>query len=264
MELARRFGLMAGAGVLAIWVGAWIYISGIPANAAAALRTQSYVITARAGFAVRDILVEGRHHSDADVLRAVLNVERGDPIFAFDPAEARDLIERISWVREAHVERRLPGTIYIGLIERTPMALWQHKGKIRVVDDEGITLTDALRRDFSDLPLIVGDDAPLHAASFLNLLAAEPDIRGRMDSATWVGNRRWDMALKNGITVKLPETDLGLALRRLARAQEEDGLMDRDITLIDLRDSTRITVRTRPGAEEEYRARRAAQSGDNI
>ena len=146
------------------------------------------------------------------------------------------------------------------------MALWQHKGKVRVVDDEGVTLTDALRHSFDDLPIIVGEDAPAHARGLIDMLAAEPMVEERVEAATWVSERRWDLKLRNGVTVRLPEGDIGLALRRLAAAQEDDGLMDRDITLIDLRDSGRITVRTRPGAIEEYRKRQeeAARPGDNI
>ncbi|MBU0800276.1 MAG: cell division protein FtsQ/DivIB [Alphaproteobacteria bacterium] len=266
IEGLRRFGFVLGGVVLAIWLGAWVYLSGIAGNAVVALRTQGYALSAKAGFTVNDILVEGRINSDADVLRAVLNLERGDPLFAFNPAEAKDLIERISWVKEAHVERRLPATIYIGLVERTPMALWQHKGKIRVVDNEGVTLTDSLRHNFNDLPIIVGEDAPKNAPVLLSFLAAEPEISTRIEAATWVGERRWDLKLKNGIVVKLPETDMGLALRRLATAQDEDGLMDRDVTVIDLRETTRITVATRPGAIEEYRSqlKQAGIKGDNI
>lgn len=249
-----------------IWACAWAVLSGAADRVVVFARGQVYDRTAAAGFAVDNILVEGRLNSDADVLRAVLNVERGDPIFAFDPAEAKEMIERISWVREAHVERRLPDTIYIGIVERQPMALWQNKGKIRVIDADGVTLTDALRRRFDDLPIIVGEDAPAKAPALLANIAAEPLVRERLEAATYVSDRRWDLKLKSGITVKLPEKDTGLALRRLAAAQEEDGLMDRDLTVIDLRDTSRITVRTRPGAVEEYKKKieAAAKPGNNI
>lgn len=257
---------MAGAGALLIGGVSWIVLSGAADRVVVGTRAKAWDLSAQAGFSVQNILVEGRGNSDADVLRAVLGLERGDPILAFNPAEAKDLIERISWVKEAHVERRFPDTIYIGLVERTPMALWQHKGKVRVVDDEGVTLTDALRHKFDNLPIIVGEEAPVHARALIAILAAEPTVKDQVEAATWVSNRRWDLKLRNGVTVQLPENDAGLALRRLAAAHDEDDLMDRDITLIDLRDSGRITVRTRPGAVEEYKKRQeeAARPGDNI
>lgn len=215
---------------------------------------KTFELAADAGFSVENILVEGRLHSDPDVLRGIINVQRGDPIFAFDPEDAKELIERVSWVKEAHVERRLPDTIYIGLIEREPMALWQNKRKIRVIDSEGVTLTDRMTGPYSDLIILVGESAPRHAASLMALFAAEPLVHDRVEAATWVGDRRWDLKLKNGAVVRLPENDPGLALRRLAQAQEEDGLLDKDLGVIDMREADRITVRTKPGAVQEYKA----------
>lgn len=250
----RRFGKIAGVVVFILWIGAWLFLSGAAQRTGIWAKQQVYQLAGHAGFAVENILVEGRLHSDPDVLRALINIERGDPIFAFDPQDAKEMIERISWVSEAHVERRLPDTIYIGLTERQPMALWQNKKKIRVIDSEGVTLTDRDIAPYKDLIIVVGEDAPEHAPALLALLDAEPHVGEKVNAATWLGERRWDLKLKNGITVKLPEDDMGLALRKLAQAQEQDRLLEKDLTVIDMRLPDRITVRTRPGAVQEYKA----------
>lgn len=228
------------------------------------LQHKAYVTLADAGFRVENILVEGRAEVDAEVLRAIINLERGDPIFAFDPAETREMIERLSWVREAHVERRLPNTVYVGLVERTPVALWQHKNKLRVIDAEGVTLTDKLSVNQKSLPIVVGEYANEQAYDLLVMLNAEPDIQKLVEAATWVGDRRWDLALKNDMVVRLPEMDIGLALSRLTQAQEQDKILDKDLSVIDLREKDRITVRTRPGAVQEYQASFDSAKGDNI
>ena len=237
-----------------LWLGAWIWLSHTPQKIAHWSAVQFQQLAATQGFAVQNILVEGRKNTDPDVLRALLNVERDDPVFAFNPVEAKELIERISWVREAHVERRLPDTIYIGLVERVPLALWQNKGKVRLIDADGVTLTDRKLKKFSDLIVLVGQDAPKHAPALLRLLHVEPVLKDSIEAATWVGKRRWDLKTKGGITVKLPEGDLGLAVRRLAKSQEDDHLLDKEINVIDLREPDRITVRTKPGAVKEYKA----------
>ncbi len=228
------------------------------------LQHKAYVTLADAGFRVENILVEGRAEVDAEVLRAIINLERGDPIFAFDPAETREMIERLSWVREAHVERRLPNTVYVGLVERTPVALWQHKNKLRVIDAEGVTLTDKLSVNQKSLPIVVGEYANEQAYDLLVMLNAEPGIQKLVEAATWVGDRRWDLALKNDMVVRLPEMDIGLALSRLTQAQEQDKILNKDLSVIDLREKDRITVRTRPGAVQEYQASFDSAKGDNI
>lgn len=232
---------------------AWAWLSAAPQKVISATTAQFYEIAAAHGFAVKNILVEGRENVDADVLRALLNVDAGDPIFAFDPAEGKELIQRLSWVREAHVERRLPDTIYIGLVERVPLALWQNKGKIRLIDADGVTLANENLGKFAGLIILVGEDAPLHAPGLIRLLNVEPEIKSRVEAATWVGERRWDLKLENGAVVKMPEGDLGLALRRLALAQEQDKLLDRQVEIIDLREENRITVSAKPGAVKEYK-----------
>lgn len=61
----------------------------------------------------------------------------------------------------------------------------------------------------------------------------------------------------------MPESDLGLNLRRLAQVQEENGLLDQDITAVDMRESDRISIRTKPGQVQEYKASLKAK-GDQI
>lgn len=244
--------------------GAWLSLSGTLDRTEQKLRTQLYEKMADAGFRVNNILVEGRYETDPDVLRAIINLNRGDPIFAFDPAEVHEMIERLSWVREAHVERRLPDTIYIGIIERKPIALWQHKNKLRVIDEEGVTLTDKLSANQKSLPIVVGEYANEQAHNLLKMLDAEPEIKNLVEAATWVGDRRWDLTLKNAMVVRLPESDIGLALSRLSQAHAQDRLLDKDLNIIDLREKDRITVRTRPGAVQEYQARFDAKKGDAI
>jgi cell division protein FtsQ len=263
-----RFGRRFGLGLLAVGAvagfSAWAVMSGALDRVHNGLQHKAYVTLADAGFRVENILVEGRAEVDAEVLRAIVNLERGDPIFAFDPAETREMIERLSWVREAHVERRLPNTVYVGLVERTPVALWQHKNKLRVIDAEGVTLTDKLSVNQKSLPIVVGEYANEQAYDLLVMLNAEPDIQKLVEAATWVGDRRWDLALKNDMVVRLPEMDIGLALSRLTQAQEQDKILDKDLSVIDLREKDRITVRTRPGAVQEYQASFDSAKGDNI
>ena len=144
------------------------------------------------------------------------------------------------------------------------MALWQYKNKLRVIDADGVTLTDKLSANQKILPIVVGEYANEQAYNLLVMLEAEPDISSLVEAATWVGDRRWDLTLKNAMTVRLPEADIGLALSRLAQANTKDKILEKDLSVIDLRETDRITVRTRPGAVQEYKASFDTKAGDNI
>lgn len=247
------------------WVGSWLVLSGSLTRFKDWTHGEFLEASAGMGFTVRNILVEGRGHTDPDTIRGIVTVNKGDPLFSFDPDAAQAMLEKVSWVRTAQVERRLPDTIYIHLEERVPLALWQYQGKVWVIDGEGAVLTDEKAADFSHLTIVVGEDAPKQAEALLAMLSAEPDIMKRTEAATYVAGRRWDLTFKNGAEVHLPAEDLGLALRRLAAAQDEDGLLDKDLKAIDVREAGRITVRTQPGAVMEYKAAlEAGGPGGNI
>ena len=63
-----------------------------------------------------------------------------------------------------------------------------------------------------------------------------------------VGGRRWDLRMKNGITVRLPEQNVDRAWARLAEAEHRQKLLRRDVILIDLRLGDRMVVRIAPDA----------------
>src|SRR3546814_21045357 len=94
-----------------------------------------------------------------------LGLETGRPILAVDPAAARAALEALPWVASASVERQLPGTVYIRLTERAPLALWQDQGVIQVIDRDGAVIPGVEPRRFAHLPLVVGPDAQIGRAS---------------------------------------------------------------------------------------------------
>jgi cell division protein FtsQ len=258
----RRFGfLLAGLFVLSVG-GAWFFMSGASARTAHRIEQAFLNATADMGFSVQNIMLEGRAYADADALRAIINIERGDPLFSFNPSEAQQLLERVEWVKRARVERRFPDTIYINVEEQKPLALWQKDGQLALLDIEGNLITGRNLAPFRDLVIVLGEGAPPHAPALIRDLLADRSLYDRVSSAVWIGNRRWDITMKNGITIKLPENDIGMALDRLVRAQSEGGILDKDLTGIDLREPDRIIVRTRPGALQEYKA--GLKTGNNI
>jgi cell division protein FtsQ len=107
-------------------------------------------------------------------------------------------------------------------------------------------------RRFVSLPLVVGKGADVKARDFLALLDRYPQVRSVTKAAILVGERRWNLRLKDGLDIRLPETDVGRALAALVKYDMEDKLLSRDITAIDMRLPDRVTVRL---SEEAAKAR---------
>ncbi len=91
---------------------------------------------------------------------------------------------------------------------------------------------------------MVGRGAETRAKEFLALLDRFPAIREQVRASVLVGERRWNLRLKNGLDVRLPETEVAGALEHLVDARPRGKkLLTRDIAVVDMRLSDRVTVR---------------------
>lgn len=222
----------------------WLAVDGWFGRQADAAVNGFYALSVDAGLGVNDVLVEGRDRTSAERMLQTLGVSRGFPILAFDPDAAKVKLEALPWVKTAAVERRFPGDVYVRITERQPLALWQHDGNTAVIDQAGDLIPNVKPERFHKLPLVVGADAPEHTAALLEVVASEPRLRDLVTAAVRVSGRRWNLKLQGGIDVQLPETDAAGAWSQLAQIEREQGVLERDVVVIDLRLPDRLVVRT--------------------
>lgn len=252
-ENSVRLRWVAGVFFAVILVGIGI-LSLFSSGAITAAGHKLVEVSAKAGFKLDTLLVEGRVYSDPAAVKAAVGIEQGAPLLSFDPDSARVAIEKLPWIKSALVTRRWPGTVYIELTERQPLALWQKDKDLSLIGMEGEIITREDLGRFADLMIITGEKAPEHAAGLISLLKAEPSIALRVEAASWTGERRWNLKTDRDVIIKLPEEDVGLALSRLAKIDREETILEKDITQIDLREGDRVVVRTGPGDVKTYQA----------
>jgi cell division protein FtsQ len=206
-------------------------------------------ISAKLGFAVDEIIVEGRSETSPDDLRNALGLAHGTPIFAFDAAVAHERLKEIPWVRWAVIERRLPDVIQLQIVERKPIALWQKDGQFSLIDADGAAIPIEDIGRFNKLPVVVGEGAAPYAKALIDMLASEPDMAARVRWAVRVGERRWDLHLEDRVVVRLPEEGILEAWRRLVELERGHGLFARNYSIIDLRLKDRVIVRKVPNED---------------
>lgn len=244
---------LAVAGVAAL-AGIWqLSATGWFDRQGEAIGKAAVAATGAAGLSVREIVVAGRDRTEAEHLLAALDVQRGAAILGVDLEEARLRIESLGWVRRAEVIRRLPDTIFVRVAERAPLALWQNEGRIVLIDEDGAVIQRDSLGEFAALPMVVGPDAPAHAAELIGLLAGFPEVAVKLEAAVRVSERRWNLHMRNGVDVRLPETGLAPALARLDDLQRQKDLLDRDVIAVDLRVPDRLIVRINPEAAPRVR-----------
>ena len=138
--------------------------------------------------------------------------------------------------------------------EIIPRMLLAHKGAACLAEETGVLgelTTGEHIAEFAGLPLVVGPGAPQHCAALIEVLNKFPVVQRRVKASVRVGDRRWDLHLKNGMQVRLPEDGVEDALARLTALEQEQKIFDRDIESVDLRLPDRLVVKPRGGAAEQ-------------
>jgi cell division protein FtsQ len=249
----RRAVLVAVPAMICVVIYGLVVFGRTASGAAIYQRAEGGAIglTASLGLVVTDIEVTGRQTTDASTIMEALGATRGTPILAVDPSRAKEQLQSLPWVRSAAIERRLPGTLFVRLIERQPLAVWQHNGKLQLLGRDGgvIPVTDLGK--FAKLPTVVGDDAPKYARDLIDMLAKEPDLFARVTAAVRVGGRRWDVHIDHDIDVMLPEDAADAAWQHLAELERSQALLNRDVETVDMRLNDRLVIRTIAAAPKD-------------
>lgn len=200
---------------------------------------------------IRHVVINGRGMTSEESIYDALGTNLGRPIFGFSVEAARQRIDELPFVDHATVERRMPDTVIINLTERTPVAVWQTHGHFTLINhageevpDQGLTGKNA--QAFLQLPLVVGDGANTAASGVIDALAKQPEVKSRVTALIRVGGRRWNVTLKDGTTVMLPEGEEAAAFARLTRYQGSMQLLDRPVVSIDMRLPDRMVIHQVP------------------
>lgn len=223
---------------------------------------RAIAISAALGLVVTDIEVEGRETTDAATIMRALAADRGTAILAISPSRAKQQLESLPWVRSAAIERRLPHTLFVRLVERRPLAVWQHNGKLELIDRQGEVIPVKDLGPFAKLPTVVGNDAAPHAAKLIEMLAGEPELASRVTAAVRVDERRWNLRIDNAVDVLLPQDNTAQAWSRLAELERSSNLLKREVKAVDLRLPDRLVLRVHaPSANEAAPAKKARTPG---
>jgi len=244
MIAIREYWLIIGTGVLLLF-SAIIFTVGRP------FANDVMQATGSAGFVLSNLEITGTKRTERKDVLALLDVDLGMPLMSIDLNALQVRIENLPWVRRASVTRVLPGDINIKIEERVPYALWQKAGKLQLIDDEGVVITRRGLAGFSDLVMIVGEEAPKHIATIRKTLSLSPKLAAEIETVIRVGERRWDLVFGNGIRVKLPDDsnpnyNSVSAWERFVRLEEKHRLLARELSVIDMRIADRMIIRVTP------------------
>jgi cell division protein FtsQ len=203
-----------------------------------------------AGFRIVSVALAGNRYVSREEVLATAGVTGVTSLLFLDVEDARARLKTNPWIADAVVRKLYPGELQIAIKERVAFALWQKNGRLSVIADDGTVLEPYVAPVLTGLPLVVGEGAHTRAKELLASLDRNPALRDQIRASVLVAERRWNLRLRNGIDVRLPELHVAAALERLVALEREKRLITRDIVSIDLRLADRVTVRLSDAAAQ--------------
>jgi len=258
----HRRAILRGVAVAALLAAAVaVYELRAPIGAAAvAMGDVAQGRFAAVGLAIGEISISGQSFTSEQAIFDALGIEPHTSTFGFDVEAARQRIAELPAVASVTVRKTYPGDVIVTITEKQPVARWKVDGITFVVDGAGEQIGED-HGAYGDLPLVVGDGANDDAMAMIRALGQHPVLEEGLVALSRIADRRWDLIYDTGLRVQLPELGVARALRNLESYQADYQLLDRDVTVIDMRVDTLVAVRpTKTDAElaAEEKARKAA------
>jgi len=266
----RRVPRFAGSFLLAaLFVGVGIFgaVRGGELDVFVAANGPLKDVLARAvGLGISTVEVSGTSRLSSQEVAAAAGIDgKGSLLFA-DVDALRERLKSNPMIAEASVRKLYPHALVIAVTERQPFALWQKDGEVSLVAADGTPIDRLRDARYVDLPLVVGEGANEKAKAFATLIDSQPNLKPLVRAGNWIGQRHWELQLKNGLTVKLPEANPEAALALFAGLMRDYKLSEKALILVDLRLPDRVVFRLTEQAAaqraDELKKRLPPQKGD--
>lgn len=255
LRLRRGVGALAALLLVGASVGYGVIAGAHTSVVVDALHDMRDALANAAGFRISTVALSGNRQITREEILATAGVTGHTSLLFFDVDAARAKLKANPWIADATVLKLYPDRLQIGIKERAPFALWQYDRKVSVIAEDGTVLEPYVARRFVILPFVVGRGAQTHAKEFLALLGRYPAIKQEVRASVMVAQRRWNLYLRSGLEIRLPEANVARALERLVTLNRDDKILSRDIVSVDLRLPDRVAVRL---SDEAAKARQDA------
>lgn len=197
---------------------------------------------AEAGLSVGEISISGQTLTSEQEIFDALGIQPDTSTLAFDVEAARSRIAELPAIDTVTVRKTYPADVSVSVTEKTPVARWRVDGITFVIDSSGTQIGEDFGA-YSDLPLVIGDGAADDALVMIMALNHFPQLQSGLVALSRIADRRWDMIYDTGLRIQLPEQGVAQALAKLTGYQSDYQLLDRDVSVIDLRVDAVVAVR---------------------
>ena len=176
---------------------------------------------------------------DLSAIVAASTIAPNTRTYSIDLDMLNERVSKVPGVKKSAVRRMPNGNISVRVALHRAVALWTDGQNFFPLSADGTIVnkpTDV--RDASHV--VFRGKLPNDITQITNVAH---NLVGDLDYMEWIENRRWNMYTNGGITIMLPEENPLAAIGTLISLNNNHNILDKDIKLIDMRDSARILVK---------------------
>ena len=199
------------------------------------------------------VLVKGAQESLKKEITILVQNAATEGFSALNAQALREKIQAISKVEKAFVKFSTDGLVMVSVIERKEAVVFFNNDLYEVLDSNGIILS--IKRNYKGLspfPLLVGKNASSKIKELLSIVNEIGSNKSEVLYYEWIGERRWNIHMKNDLVFKLPEINLSKALELMNTLLNETNKPLRPIVSIDLRNIDKPIIRFKKASSFEY------------
>lgn len=172
----------------------------------------------------------------------IMGISNNTPLYKLDLRNITERIQTIPEVESVSLKRKANNQLIVKIAEREPIALWQFNGQYYPIDKQGRLIDNPQSEAESGMYIFIGDQ-PSEIQEIIDIVKNNSILKENINALEWIEDRRWNILLKNGITIKLPEQGIKEAIDIINKKHKRNMLLEKDISIIDLRDLNRMIIK---------------------
>ena len=185
------------------------------------------------------INIKGLNYLKKEKIIRKLELKKTNSIFFINLDKIKKQIKTFPLVETVHIERILPNTLNIKINEKVPIGIIQENNTYKLITKDKSILSTNNLQDFNHLPIFMGKGVEKNANEILKLLT-KVNFNEEIWSINLINQRRWNLNLKKGVKILLPEENEEKALKIIIKIQKEYNVLDGNFIEVDLRNVRQV------------------------
>ena len=204
----------------------------------------------RPEFLVNFVKIKGANQALVNEIRSLTGLDLPISSYNVNLHELQSKIELMNAVKnvDLYIAKNI---IYIQVQPREPAIYWLNTNGLELLDPDGVSMgiVESGRPNL-DLPLIDGAGASIAIDEAFFIYSISNSFSDEILGLVRIGERRWDIILKNGRKIMLPADELTKVYKNLIMENKVKKLLSVKFSLLDLRNPNRMMIRRQKDVKE--------------